>query len=882
LAQQESALEKYRRISGGGGAVATPQPAPEAGSPLEQYRRITQGASATPEPTVGEIVRKTAKGIVPLPVRTTVGAVLELLSRPSAALAGASLAAREGRDRSDAFFDNLAGRRKDSFIDVAKKDFGADSKLATPIGLAADITADPLNFTGGALLKSVQAGGKLLRSGAAAVLPEAIQRVGTGIEKALGEKFIPRYGTELTEADRQVLDAAGKTTQGKDEFKDSLRQFQKERSTVPARREQDIIERYKGTEIAQRDSQTGVLEALEAGASKTALVPDVDKLADAQRKINDELFEREVRAGVMKPEAYNPDYAPHDFSRSKGATARAMQNPQSALNAKNRFARRRKDPEQTIQEAVAAGAADDIALAQLTREIKGETAALTGEFVQQTAKRFGLPVKQAPSDWEVLKLPMEKPLAEQVAEVAFPSYIARELNKMFDKPKAATMLGQMYDKALRLWRTQATVLRPGFHSTNMQGNAFNGALLAGALHPARYIEAAAWDAAKAKGFAGAPKIGRYAPDEVDEFMRRFGVGGAGHGFTSELLEEGADKVLLEKIADVGGKSLGKKMASPLRHPVRSAQHFGQRLEDFSKRALFLDQLHKGKSLEDAAKTVDKYLFDYSDLTDFEKKVARRIFPFYTWMRKNVPLQMEQVLEQPGKYAAVAKTQNAIERQAQDDGSFVRPEERLEYLQRNNAVQIGAGEDGQARFWTPYLPFADLNKVPIPGGSDPLAAGRDVVSGLEPITKAVLELLQNKSLFFNRPVFDEQLGPFNDTQPVNDVLKLLPDAVQKLLFSQGPKGSEVPAIVRYGISQFPLVEGLGKSAVAITKPEDASNPYSPQSFFTGVRVTQRTKEQVRSDKRNAKRAAVNKARKERAQNPPKAKVKALYERYQQEQ
>src|SRR5690606_18848385 len=251
--------------------------------------------------------------------------------------------------------------------------------------------------------------------------------------------------------------------------------------------------------------------ALEAGRGETA---KVDDLMRQQKQVNDDLFEREVSAGVQKPDAFRADYAPHDYSRSKGAQARISSNPNSVLNARNAHARKRVDPERTIQEAVELGATDDVALAQLTREIKGERAVLTGEFVQRTAAKFGLPVDEAPLGWEVLKLPMERPLAEQVSGIALPSYIAKELNRLYESTKEASILGRAYDKALRLWRTQATVLRPGFHSTNLQGNMFNGAFLAGALHPSRFLEAAGWNALKAKGFAGAPRIGRYTAQQV--------------------------------------------------------------------------------------------------------------------------------------------------------------------------------------------------------------------------------------------------------------------------------------------------------------------------------------------------------------------------------
>ena len=56
------------------------------------------------------------------------------------------------------------------------------------------------------------------------------------------------------------------------------------------------------------------------------------------------------------------------------------------------------------------------------------------------------------------------------------------------------------------------------------------------------------------------------------------------------------------------------------------------------------------SIQGAADVVDKLLFDYSDVTKFETQVMKRIFPFYTWLRKNIPLQLELLAEKPQRYA----------------------------------------------------------------------------------------------------------------------------------------------------------------------------------------------------------------------------------------
>src|SRR5690606_4529939 len=116
-------------------------------------------------------------------------------------------------------------------------------------------------------------------------------------------------------------------------------------------------------------------------------------------------------------------------------------------------------------------------------------------------------------------------------------------------------------------------------------------------------------------------------------------------------------------------------------------------------------------------------------------------------------------------------------------------------------------------------------------------------------------------------------------------KLLPEPAQRLLFTEVAKGGgsemQTPAIVRYLISQFPLVEGVGKAAHSITRPEDAANPHNWMSPTLGIRVTERTPQEVNQDKRRSRRERATSIRKLQRQRPKKAQIKSLYERYQQE-
>jgi hypothetical protein len=830
-----------------------------------------------------------ALGYVPQPVKTTVGTVLDILGRPGAATAGAVAGAfsdAPGMKGSalERGWENLKGNRRDDFDQVLEEQGMKDSVARKVAGFAGDLIIDPLNLVGVGVVKNVAKG-----AAKAAHLAEGAELVGKGLGKldaltggtgaavrdAAGKLFVPRYGTSLAEGDIAALGAAGKVVGHPDEFKDTARFFEREKSTIPARTEKAVIDRYKGTTQAER---LNVGPDLEAGAG---LTQRADDLMLQQKKVNDDLFKKEVDNLVQKPESLRTEYAPHDYSRTIDAGKKDYTNaPNSAFNAKNKFARARKDPERTWAEAVQHGAEPDIALAQLTRESVGETKALTGGFIKKTTEKYGLKVDVAPADWRTLtKLPMESPLGKFTEDMAFPKHIAEYLDKAFEGPGKKTAIGELYDKALNAWRTQATVLRPAFHVKNFMGNTFQSYL--SNMNPIRFVEAATWDSAKAAGaLKGAPKIGNYHPAVVADFMERFGVGGAGHSFTNELMQEGADTVLK---AALDGKTLSK---NPLKHPIRAARSVGQGVEDFSKRALFLDQLHKGETLEEAAKTVDKFLFDYGDLTAFERQTMKRIFPFYTWMRKNIPLQVEQVVKQPHKYAAIDKGTNALENAAKDEGTFTQEGNRPEYLQGNNAVQLPTEKGKSKKYWSPSLPYDDLNKLPIPGGTDIPTALRKLGSSIDPVVKAGAELALNKSFFFNKPLYDEKLGPMVDNQKINSYLEYLPESLKSQLFTEtiGPDGKaqyEMPAAVKYALQQLPAMESAGKQATAITNPTDAENPGAQRLSTLGLSVTERTAAQEAKDKSSARIKARSAASAERKQNrkpAKKAQVDSLFKKY----
>uniref|UniRef100_A0A6M3L6W2 Putative structural protein n=1 Tax=viral metagenome TaxID=1070528 RepID=A0A6M3L6W2_9ZZZZ len=152
-----------------------------------------------------------------------------------------------------------------------------------------------------------------------------------------------------------------------------------------------------------------------------------------------------------------------------------------------------------------------------------------------------------------------------------------------------------------------------------------------------------------------------------------------------------------------------------------------------------EEAYKGLTPQQAAASVRTHLFDYDELTDFEREGMRNIIPFYTWMRKNIPLQIHAMISDPGRYAKIPKLIRATESITEEWGDIPTPD----YFEELNAVRLPLIANSQPVYYNPNLPFQDLNRM----------NWRDIVGSLSPFFKVGIEWFPQRgySLFLDRPV-----------------------------------------------------------------------------------------------------------------------------------
>lgn len=275
-----------------------------------------------------------------------------------------------------------------------------------------------------------------------------------------------------------------------------------------------------------------------------------------------------------------------------------------------------------------------------------------------------------------------------------------------------------FDKVQNVWKAQA-LMAPSYHTRNIAGNLWNNFLAN--VSPTDYASAGKLQKALTTGKATAKEQALYKE------MKKLGVVGSG--------QYGGD--ITQAIADeVGGTSINPFSQRFAGYKANRA--LGSSIEDNAKIAHYMAKIRDGFTPKAAAESVKKYLFDYGDLTYTEQNLFKRVMPFYTWTRKNLPLQVTEFFNNPGKFSKVGVVKSQIE------SGVEQPNEKYmsEYMKGGAPIRTRKDEKGVTQYFLmgQWLPAASALQV--------LAnPGDTVIGGATPIAKLPIETLLNKSSFF---------------------------------------------------------------------------------------------------------------------------------------
>ena len=460
--------------------------------------------------------------------------------------------------------------------------------------------------------------------------------------------------------------------------------------------------------------------------------------------------------------------------------------------------------------------------------------AIAGRGFLNKAAELGVRAEVAPASYVTVP---------EIPGVKFPKEVADRLNRSYQtltNNEEISKFLKVYDGAQNWWKMWSLGARPAYHAKNTVGNLWNN-YLAGVTTPKPYADAAAFQVKLAKNNMNG-SIAGYKTDELYEAMATRGIFGEGQ-YSGDIARTVEDVLK-------GGSSNPFTLST--RNPIlRGGFKVGQTIEDNARIALFIDSLNKGKNFDQAASQVRKYLFDYGDLSPFERSTLKRLMPFYTWSRKNLPLQLEAIVRHPDKVNKL----NLARENIQFETDVPDIEDVPDYIR--SAMPIYGAEKflgepavpGTAKAITlqNLIPFSDLTTftkfldtettAPMTERGKLSSTISTALGGVSPLLKAPVEYMANYD-FFRRKNIEEFKGQTADMlgqkMPVH-LAKLLSNIVMLNEIDRanpgGVFGTRSVDPVSKEVTTTPGILGFTPRETRIDLPEEQREA----QYLTGIRV-----------------------------------------------
>lgn len=405
-----------------------------------------------------------------------------------------------------------------------------------------------------------------------------------------------------------------------------------------------------------------------------------------------------------------------------------------------------------------------------------------------------------------------------------------------------------YDRWMALWKSYATVPFPfsfGFTSRNGVGNFMQNWLAGVSATDPAYLQATLLQRKILRGRLEGDYL-KYVPEKWKQVIR-----GAedrdilGSSFAMEDLARDELSYLLSRGQRV------KKAANPLDPEfvlVRYGRTVNQMVENNARLAHFIAKSRDLGNFDDAAASVRKYLFDYGDVTDFERVAMKRTIPFYTFMRKNTPLWVGAFFTDPVKFSRMDQFRKSMYEAMGNPDMGVVPY----YLEEQGAVPSPLSLGGERTMLAPDLPpiaasetIAPLTQIAgltrSPEGMS--GALRQLINqfggGPAGLAKTAVELSSGKELFSGRPFYPgEQAAAPSYLKPIQG---LLPERVV-----DGEKRPAIPRTLQYAIEQNIPFLGKIESTFPSTKAGKDRQVRRLYSILTGLQFYPLGEPTVRSE------------------------------------
>ena len=313
----------------------------------------------------------------------------------------------------------------------------------------------------------------------------------------------------------------------------------------------------------------------------------------------------------------------------------------------------------------------------------------------------------------------------QAGDTVIDKQLWDSFNRVTEAVNNPKLFTRTFNNLTNLWKTFAT-LSPGFHVRNALGGIFMN--LSDGVGFKHQLEAIGLFRELREG--GAEWLGRQ-DERVQQAVSSMFASGAGGQFEEAGMRNG-----------LANNSL-----------TRASRKAGEYVEGPLRLAMGLHSYDRGDTLMQAYERINRIHFDYSRVSQMDQSM-KRIVPFWTFMSRNLPLQMTQMWTKPAAYAFYGHVKR----------NFSVPNDPLtpEYWGKLGAWNTGLKFKGMPLYLDPDFGFnrveSDASNV-----TDAIMGGNPgaLLSNVNPLLSAPLDFLMKRDSFYDRSFkptdFSEQSG-----------------------------------------------------------------------------------------------------------------------------
>ena len=254
------------------------------------------------------------------------------------------------------------------------------------------------------------------------------------------------------------------------------------------------------------------------------------------------------------------------------------------------------------------------------------------------------------------------------------------MQNIYEISKEPGLFGRAFNMFTNLFKTWAT-LSPGFQVRNILSGMFmntaDGVGLRTQMEGAKLWRQ--WER------GGVEWLDRQPRRVQDAFAASFGSGAGGRVAEAGVAGKSANRVY-DKLSN--------------NFATRRFQQWGEKAEGSLRLGMALHSMDRGETVASAVRRIGRVHFNYAEVSAFDEQ-AKRLIPFWTFMSRNLPLQLQEIFTNPAAYAAYGHVKRNFQGAAEENTP--------EYWKGLGTWRLPFDIAGQSAYYQPDFGFTRMGQ-----------------------------------------------------------------------------------------------------------------------------------------------------------------------------